>query len=125
MPRLALLFSITLIAYDALTAAIAKALAVSYDSFAVLALVLLFFMGIFAGRQARSWSGMLTIAIAAGVEATAGWYVAALIGPGFVPGWTMRGLIVMAIQEVLLSTLVGAVGVWVGLRVAGARRGLF
>jgi hypothetical protein len=124
MLRLALLFSIILVAYDAVAALAARGISVSYDSFSVLALVVIFFMGIYAGRKKR-WRAIAVVVIASAVEATAGWYVAALIGPGYVPGWTMRGLIVMAAQSALLSSAVGAVGVWIGVGVAGARRGLF
>jgi hypothetical protein len=120
--RIALLFSIVLVAYDALAAIIAKLVGVSYTSFVLLALVLIFFMGVLAGRKARSWAGIVPVAIAATVEATAGWYAASLIGPGYVPGWTMGGLIEMAIESALLSACVGAAGVWVGLGVAQARR---
>jgi hypothetical protein len=123
MLRLALVFSIVLVLYDAVAAWIARSITVSYDSFLVLALVLIFFMGIYAGRKKR-WRAIVTIAIAAAVETTAGWYVAALIGPGYVPGWTMRVLIVMAVEGWLLSMAVGSAGVWVGLGVASLRRGL-
>jgi hypothetical protein len=120
MGRLAFLFAATLIAYDALTAIVAKWLTISYNSFLVPALVILFFMGVYAGRKARSWAGILPVAIAALADATLGWYVAALIGPGFVPGWTPRELIVMASESAALSVAVGCAGVAVGLRVAGS-----
>lgn len=125
MIRTALLFSAVLVAYDAVAALIARAVGVSYNSFGLLVFVLLFFMGVFAGRKAASWAGLIPVAIAAVVEATAGWYVAALIGPGYVPGWTTRVLVQMAAESVLTSLLAGAVGVWIGLGVARARRGLF
>jgi len=125
MLPLALLFSIVIVAYDAVSAAIALAVGVSYNSFLVPALVLFFFMGVLAGRKARSWAGILPVAVAAVVDATAGWYLAALIGPGYVPGWTMRELITLAIESAALSAAVGAVGIWVGVGVAGRRRGLF
>ena len=122
MLRLALLFSIVLVAYDTLAALIASAVGVSYNSFLILALVLFFFAGLLAGRKMRSWRGLVPVAIAAGVEATAGWYVAWLIGPGYVPGWTVRALVVMAVESALVSICIGAVGVRIGLAVAGARR---
>jgi|HubBroStandDraft_4_1064222.scaffolds.fasta_scaffold00006_14 hypothetical protein len=117
---MALLFSVVLVLYDAVAALIARSLTISYDSFLVLSLVLIFFMGIYAGRKRRG-RGVVAIAIAAAIEATAGWYVAALIGPGYVPGWTMKVLIVMAVEGWLLSTAIGFVGVGIGLRVAGPR----
>ncbi len=122
MLRLALLFAIALVVYDVLAALLARALTIAYDSFVILALVLLFFMGLIAGRKARSWDGIVPVAIAAAAEATAGWYLAALIGPGYVPGWTARSLIVMGLERALLSTAIGAVGVWVGISVARSRR---
>jgi hypothetical protein len=121
--RRALSFSLILVAYDALAALIAKAVGISYNSFLVLALVLFFFMGIYAGRRSRPPGGILSIAIAAAVETTVGWYVAALIGPGYVPGWTMRQLVVMAVQAAIVSTVIGAVGVWIGNRSARATAG--
>jgi hypothetical protein len=125
MLRTALLFSIVLVAYDAIAAGIARAISVSYDSFLVPELFLIFFMGIYAGRKRRSWAAFVAIAIAAAVEATLGWYVAAGIGPGYVPGWTMRLLIVMAIEAAVLSAAIGVAGIAIGLRVGGVRRGLF
>lgn len=122
MLRLALLFSLTIIAYDAATAAIAKVVGVSYNSFLVLALVLFFFMGLYCGRIMRSWAALLPVVVAAICDATLGWYLAALIGPGYVPGWTMRILIALAIETAAQATALGAAGLWVGLRVAGARR---
>lgn len=116
MLRRALWFSVILVAYDALAALVARAVGVSYNSFLVLALVLFFFMGVYAGRRSRLAGGIVSIAIAAAVETTLGWYVAALIGPGYVPGWTMRILVVMAVQSAILSTAIGAVGVWIGER---------
>ena len=85
-------------------------------AFTKMLLVLFFFMGIYAGRRSRLAGGIVSIAIAAAVETTLGWYVAALIGPGYVPGWTMRILVVMAVQSAILSTAIGAVGVWIGER---------
>jgi len=125
MLPLALLFSIVIVAYDAIGAAIALAVGVSYNSFLVPALVLFFFMGLVAGRKARSWAGILPVVVAAVADATIGWYIAALIGPGYVPGWTMRDLITLGAESAALATAIGAVGIWFGLGVAGKRRGLF
>ncbi|MBV8067539.1 MAG: hypothetical protein JO113_06155 [Candidatus Eremiobacteraeota bacterium] len=125
MLRSGLVFSIIIVLYDVVAAAIARSVGVAYNSFLVLALVLFFFMGVYAGRTRRSWSGIVAVAIAAVADATLGWYVAAMIGPGYVPGWTMRGLIVMAVESAVLSIVIGAAGVWVGLSVAGRRREFF
>jgi hypothetical protein len=122
--RLALIFAAILVAYDAIAAVIARLLTISYDSFLVLSLVIVFFMGVYAGRKKR-WSGIAVVAIAVAIEATLGWYVASLIGPGYVPGWTMQWLVVMALEGALLATAIGTAGVWIGLGVAGARRGWF
>lgn len=125
MVGLALFFSVVIVAYDAFSAAIAKVVGISYNSFLVLALVLFFFMGILAGRKAASWAGMIPVVIAAAVDATIGSHIAAVIGPGYVPGWTIRILVTLAIESALLATAVGAAGVWIGLGVAGTRRGAF
>ena len=115
MLPVALFFTAILIAYDALTAAIAKAIGISYDSFLVLAWVLFFFMGVIAGRK-FGWPGPIVILIVATLEATAGWYVAAAIGPGYVPGWTTRMLMLLASERALLSTAIGVAGVFIGRR---------
>lgn len=115
MLRLALFFTTVLVLYDALTAAIAKAIGISYDSFLVLAWVLFFFMGVIAGRK-YGWSGMIPVAVTAALEATAGWYVAAAIGPGYVPGWTMGMLVTLAVERAVLSSAIGAAGVFIGRR---------
>lgn len=120
--RLALPFGLIVVAYDALVAVVAAALTISYNSFLLPLLVILFFMGVYAGRVARSWAGVIPVTIAAIVDATAGWYVAALIGPGYVPGWTPRGLIVMGIESALLATVVAWCGVAIGVRVGRMRR---
>jgi hypothetical protein len=125
MLRLAMFFSAIVVAFDAVSAAVAKSVSTSYDSFLVLALVIFFFIGVYAGRVMRSWSAVLPVAAAAAVGATFGWYVAALIGPGYVPGWTMRDLIALAIESTILSTVVGLGGVWIGLGVSGVRKGFF
>jgi hypothetical protein len=119
---LTLLFGAVVVAYDAFAASIAAALTISYNSFLLPGLVILFFMGVLAGRVARSWSGAVPVTIAAVIDATAGWYVAALIGPGYVPGWTPRALIVMGAESALLSAAIGWCGVWIGIRVAQTQR---
>jgi hypothetical protein len=75
-------------------------------------------MGIYSGRVARSWNGMVAIFIAVAIEATLGWYVAALIGPGYVPGWTVGVLILMGVEAAALALAIGAIGVAVGRRVS-------
>ncbi len=61
---------------------------------------------------------MVAIVIAVAIEATLGWYVAALIGPGYVPGWTVPVLILMGVEAAALALVIGAIGVAVGLRVS-------
>jgi hypothetical protein len=115
MLPLALFFTAILIAYDALTAAIAKVVGISYDSFLVLAWVLFFFMGVLAGRK-FGWSGLFAVIIAAALEATLGWYIAAAIGPGYVPGWTMPMLAMLALERALVSSAIATAGVFIGRR---------
>jgi hypothetical protein len=56
-PRLALLFSVVIVAYDAFTALIARAIGATCNSFLVLAFALFFVAGVYAGRKPRSWAG--------------------------------------------------------------------
>lgn len=118
MIRLALLFGAILIVCDAVSALIARAVGISYDTFIVPALVIIFFMGIYSGRVARAWIGMIAVFIAVAIEATLGWYVAALVGPGYVPGWTVSMLILMGVEAAAVALVIGAIGVAVGMRVS-------
>jgi hypothetical protein len=115
MLPLAIFFTAIIIAYDALTATIARAVGVSYDSFLVIAWVLFFVMGVLAGRK-FGWPGLIVVALAAALDATLGWYIAAAIGPGYVPGWTVRMLVVLALERGLLSIAIAATGVFIGRR---------
>jgi hypothetical protein len=115
--RLGLFYGAVLVICDAIAALLARAVGISYDTFVIPALVIVFFMGIYAGRLARSWSGMLPVAIAIAVETTLGWYVASWIGPGYVPGWTLPALIVMGVEATIIVAVIGATGVAIGLRV--------
>ena len=56
MARFAVLLSVVIVAYDALTALIARAIGATYNSFLVPALVPFFVMGVYAGRKAGSWA---------------------------------------------------------------------
>jgi len=116
--RLGLLFAAILIVCDAISALIARAVGISYDTFIVPALVIIFFMGIYSGRVAGSWNGMIAVVLGVATEATLGWYLAALIGPGYVPGWRLPTLVVMGVEAAALALAVGAIGVAIGLRVA-------
>ncbi len=124
MLRLAFLFSGVFVAYDVLAAGVTKGYTIAYDSLLIPELVIVFFMGVFAGRVQKSWSGLIPVAVAAAVETTAGWYAASLIGSAYVPGWTVRILAVMATERFLSFAAIGAAGVWIGLGVAGSRHGL-
>ncbi|HTX58169.1 MAG TPA: hypothetical protein VMH02_00735 [Verrucomicrobiae bacterium] len=122
MFRLALLFSVVAVAYDALAAGIARALSISYDTFAILAFVLFFLMGLLAGRKAHAWTGVLPVAIAALVEATAGWYVAAAIGPGSVPGATREWIVYAGLAGAAYLIVAGAAGVAIAKRIPSTTR---
>lgn len=121
MIRLAVLFSAAILAYDAVAAAIAKALTVSFDSFLIPGLVLFVLMGVVAGRKARSWAALAPVAVAAAADSTLGWYIAGLLVPSNFPNWSAFGYVLGALDAFALSAFLGAVGIAVGLRVGGAR----
>jgi hypothetical protein len=121
MLRLALIFALIMLLFDAVTATISKIASINYGNFALLAIVVYVFLGIYGGRTLRSWRALISVAVAAIVEATLGWYVAALIGPGLPPvAATQLEMVFTGVVSVIVATLFGAMGVAVGLRAARA-----
>ena len=122
MIRLAVLFSAIVVAYDALAAAIAKGLVISYGSFVVPEAVLFVFMGIYAGRKMGGWNGFAPVLIAAIANGTLGWYVAALIGPGAMPPGQISTAAFQLASYILVPAVFGAAGVATGIRVNRTQR---
>jgi hypothetical protein len=117
MLRLALLFALIIVAFDAATALVARAFAINYGNFALLALVLYACFGIYAGQRLRWPRALLAIAIAVVVDAIVGTYVASLLGAWVAQGPYGRDLAGSTLLTALLNLVVGAAGVGVGTRV--------
>jgi hypothetical protein len=121
--RLALLFSIVMVLFDVVMASFAKAASIDYSQFVLLSVFLYVGAGILAGRKIRNWFALLSIVIAAVVEAVLGGYLAALIGPGAqAPGMSDAYYYGTAVFAVLLNVILGAIGVAVGIRVGRSQR---
>jgi hypothetical protein len=118
MLRLAVVFGLILVAFDAVAAIIANAAGINYGSFTLLGLVIYAALGIFAGQRLRWWRAVVAVIVAALIDSSLGWYVAALIGPGRpAAGTGMTEIVGTALLAGLLDALFGAIGVAVGTRV--------
>ena len=115
MLRLALLFSVTIVVFDTIVSAIARAVGVSYGSFLLVGLVLYVLFGIVAGQRLRRPRAFVVILIVVVIDATLGTLAAASVG-SWVKGSTARDLIVAISLTSVLSLCVGAVGVAFGAR---------
>ncbi len=74
--------------------------------------------GIYAGQRLRWWRALVAVVLAAAIDSTLGWYVAALIGPGRPIGVNSTTEIVgTALLAVLLDAVFGGLGVAIGTRV--------
>ena len=118
MLRLALLFAILAVAFDAVGALIAKLFAFIYGQLALLAVLLFVAMGFYAGRTLPIGRALVAIAIAAVAEATLGWYVAAAIGPARILQASATVIVGIAIIGILIDTAAGALGALIGRRAA-------
>ena len=120
MFRLGLLFGLTAVAFAALAAAISRAASINYGDFALLGVVMYVTFGIVAGQRLRASRAIVSVCVAALIEASLGSYVAALIGPGRPPpGTGPTELVGLAALTVAFSIGCGSLGVAVGRRVAG------
>lgn len=115
MLRLALLFSLVTIAFDALAASIARGFGFNYGQFQIIAVVLFAAYGVAAGQRLR-WAGALVaVAIAVVVDATIGAYVATRVSAWVAANQTGRDGSALLLG--LLYFVVAAAGVAVGSRV--------
>jgi hypothetical protein len=118
MLRLALLFSLIAIAFDAVAASISRVFAVNYGQFQLLSVLLFAGYGIVAGQRLRWPRALLAVAIAVVVDATVGSYVASLIGAWIAANQTGREALGTTLISAVLSLVVAAAGVAAGYRVA-------
>ncbi|MGA8532502.1 MAG: hypothetical protein WB615_00175 [Candidatus Tumulicola sp.] len=119
MLRLALLFAVIVVAFDAIAAFVANAAGFNYGQFALISVVIYVALGIFAGQRLRRFRALTAIVIAALVDASLGSYVAASIGRDVptVHSSTME-IVGAALLGALLNIAFGTIGVVVGARVA-------
>lgn len=74
--------------------------------------------GIYAGQRLLWWRALVAVVLAAFIDSTLGWYVAALIGPGRpLAVTTTREIVGTALLATLLDAVFGGIGVGVGARV--------
>ena len=119
MLKLALLFALAAIAFDAIGAALAKIFAFNYGHFALLAILLFIAFGFYAGRVLAPARALMAVVIAAVAEATLGWYVAALIGPARpTPGTAFYLIVAFAVIGVVVDSAAGWAGAFFGHRAA-------
>lgn len=118
MLRLALLFSVIAVAFDAVAASISRAFAINYGQFQLLSIILFAAYGIAAGQRLRWARALLAVAIAVVVDATIGSYVASLIGAWIAANQTGNEALGTTLLSALLSLVVAVAGVAVGGRVA-------
>lgn len=116
MIRFAVMFSAIMLAFDVAGAFVAHVLGIDFGNFVFVAALAYVFFGFYAGRILRSWRALVSIVIAAVVDATLGTYFSTNIDPGIgasaVPEITAFGT---AVYLAIALTL-GAVGVATGVR---------
>lgn len=118
MLRLALLFSVTILAFDAVAALVARTLQFNYGQFAILAVVLFAGFGILAGRMLPVGRGIVAILIAAAVDAIVGSLIASAILPGRpVPAAGTSEVFGIAVLAVVPEAVAGIAGAFVGSRI--------
>lgn len=113
-----MLFAAILVAFAAIAAIVAKAAAINYGDFTLLGLLIYVAFGIFAGQRLRWWRALIALIVAALVDASLGWYVAALIGPGRpLASSGALEIIGTALLAALLDVVFAAIGIAIGARV--------
>ena len=124
MLRLCILFAAVILAYDVIAGVASRLLWVTYASLLLPGAIVLIVMGVYAGRAIRSWYAMIPMIVAATVQSTLGWAIAAHLSTSFFTPPSAFSLAVEVVSSAVFATAIGAFGVWLGLGVAGARRGI-
>lgn len=115
MLRLALLFALIAVAFDAAAALIARAAAFNYGQFTILAALLYAGFGIYAGQRLRWWRALIAIAISVLADATLGSAVASVLSAWVFQPW--RDAAGGAALGASLNFALAAVGIAIGQRV--------
>jgi len=111
---------VAVLVFDTIAAFISKGSGLGYRWFGILEILLYVAIGFFGARVTGTWRGGLgVVVIAAVAEATLGWYISALIGPGAVPAKASLPIIVSAaLFAILWNGIFGLVGALIGARFA-------
>jgi hypothetical protein len=125
LARIIVIGGIGILAYRAIAAAAAGAIGVDYARFVVGSYIIFAIAGYLAGRAGPLWWGAVAGAAIAGVEALAGWRLAAAVGPQSVRlvleeartgrSWTSLVLLVM-VAGAILGVTGAAIAWWRGGR---------
>ena len=117
MLRLASIFAAIAIAFEIIGALIARLFAFNYDQLAILGVVIFVAMGLYAGRMLPVGRAIVAVAIAAALDASLGWWLAAAIGPARPPDSLSEFQIVAwAIVIALVDVAFAGAGIAVGHR---------
>jgi hypothetical protein len=111
---------IAVLIFDTIAALIAKGGGLEYRWFGILEIFLYVAIGFFGARATGTWRGGLGIVVIAAIaEATLGWSISALIGPGAMPAKASPPLIAAAaLFAILWNGIFGLVGALMGGRFA-------
>ena len=123
MLRLSAVYAFVILVYDIFAGVASRLLWVNYASLLLPGAIVLIAMGIYAGRTVKSWHALIPMVAASVVQSTLGWYLAAHLSTSFFTAPSGLSLAVEVVSSAVVAVAVGAFGVWLGLGVAGARRG--
>lgn len=117
MLRLAVAFSVAILAFDLIVSLIARTFSITYAQFFLLALVLFVGFGLYAGNRLAWARALIAVGIAAVVDMTLGTLVAAVTGAAK-PLETASGLQLWyaGVFGAALELVFGGIGVFVGRR---------
>ena len=113
----ALLIScIAVVAFDAAAATISRVTGVAYPLFSIGSLALYAVVG-YVLTQRFGMGGQLYIILVctAVADATLGWWVSSLIGPGKPASLAPSSLVIGAFGSIMLGTVAGTVGAWIAV----------
>jgi hypothetical protein len=103
------IFGVVAIAFDAIWATIARAKGYTYSKGAWVSFIIYTFAGFVAGQTGNAINGVISGAGVAFIEATIGWWVSWLIGPGRLPDTISKDARPRAIiNAIVIVTLTGA-----------------
>lgn len=97
-----LLFGMIVLVFDGIWSIVAQRQGLEYGSLWWVSMIVYSVAGFCAARHAPWWAGWSVGAAVAGLDATVGWLLSALIGPGHPGGNVTWGTIIVTIISVLL-----------------------